>query len=194
MKIILASTSPIRRRLLAAAGVEFRIQNPAVNETELKAAAGDIHPAALAETLAIAKARSCISSAKDLVIGADQVLSLEGKIFTKPSKLAEARQQLVSLRGKTHHLYSAVACTRDDGVCWSFTAEAKLAVRNFSDTFLEWYLARAGNDILDAVGSYKIEEHGSQLFDTVDGDYFTVLGLPLLPLLNQLRSWGAIPV
>ena len=193
MAIILASASSIRRRLLENAGVALSCEKPLVDENELKDRAGALDPEALAQHLATAK---CVSvSAKhpgDLVIGADQVLSFSGRTYDKPENLEEARLHLAELRAQTHALVSAICCARRGGVLWRYTDRAELTMRRFSDRFLDDYLAVVGADATTSVGAYKLEGLGIQLFERIKGDYFTILGLPLPPLLEFLRSTGEI--
>ncbi len=193
MAIILASTSPIRCRLLENAGVKFVAEKPLVNEDELKQRAPGLAREALAQHLASAKCLSVsISHPEDLVIGADQVLSFSGKTFDKPASLEDARSQLTELKGKTHTLISAVCCAKGEAVLWQHSDRAELTMRYFSNRFLEDYLAAVGADACTSVGAYKLEGPGLQLFEHIEGDYFTILGLPLLPLLEFLRSTGEI--
>ena len=193
MAIILASTSSIRQRLLESAGVTFVSRKPPVNEEELKRRMPIFAPEALAQQLAAAK---CLSMSAmypdDLVVGADQVLSFSGKTYDKPGNTEEARSQLAAFRGRTHVLISAVCCARGGILLWQYSGLAKLKMRSFSDRFLESYVAAAGADATTSVGAYKLEGQGIQLFEHIDGDYFTILGLPLLPLLEFLRSSGEI--
>ena len=127
-----------------------------------------------------------------LVIGADQVLTCEGRFFSKPETVAAAREQLLQLAGRAHVLSSAVCVARDGAIVWRDVQEARLTMRAFSDTFLDAYLAQAGADILGGVGAYHVEGLGIQLFSRIDGDTFTILGLPLLPLLDFLRTHGMV--
>lgn len=193
MAIILASTSPIRRRLLENAGVNFIAEKPLVNENELKHHAPGLAREGLAQHLATAK---CLSVSKhhplDLVVAADQVLAFSGKTFDKPASLEEAKAQLGELKGRTHTLISALCCARGGAVLWQYSDRAEMTMRYFSDRFLEDYLAVVGNDATTSVGAYKLEGRGIQLFEQIEGDYFTILGLPLLPLLEFLRSIGEI--
>jgi septum formation protein len=191
--IILASTSPTRQALLRNAGLEFTVTAPWVNERELASRNPGLSPSGLAQILAEAKAVEVSSRFPEaIVIGADQVLALGSRIFTKPTGREDCREQLQSLRGRTHALISSVACAQDGRVEWSHTAEAFLAVRSFSDQFLENYLDAVGDDCKASVGGYKIESLGIQLFEEVTGDHTTILGLPLLPLLDHLRRVGEL--
>jgi septum formation protein len=141
-----------------------------------------------------AKAESVSAANPDtLVIGADQTLIFEGAAIDKPTSLAEARLQLLQLRGKTHYLVSGLSAACNGRAVWGYTDKAELCMRNFSDEFLSNYMTEQGEDIVTSVGAYKIESRGVQLFDRIRGDYFTILGLPLLPLMSFLRSEGCLP-
>jgi septum formation protein len=197
VELLLASASPFRRKLLEAAGVPARVVPANIDEAGLKRGlavrASHMLPTAVAEHLAAVKARSVSSAVPGaLVIGADQVLALDGELFDKPSDLAAARAQLQRLRGKTHRLLSAVALAARGEVVWSTVEQATLTMRNFSEAFLDAYLAHAGSSLTGIVGSYEIEGLGIQLFDRVEGDHSTIIGLPLMPLLAQLRACGVI--
>jgi septum formation protein len=193
MPLILASGSATRAQLLARAGLSFSVLRPAVDETELKKQYTRSSPAELAANLAEAKARA-VSDANPhaMVIGADQVLNFDRAAHDKPSSIADARAQLLRFRGKTHALETSVCCCRAGEPVWSHATHAALTMRNFSDSFLEAYLESLGDDVLTSVGGYKLEERGIQLFSHIEGDYFGILGLPLLPLLAFLRSAGFI--
>jgi len=191
--LILASASAIRAQLLARAGLSFSILRPNVDEMQLKARFTTSSPAALAANLAEAKAGAVSHSHPEaVVIGTDQVLNFGGKAHDKPSSLADARAQLLRFRGRTHSLETAICCCRSGKPIWSHAMHADLTMRDFSDGFLETYLESLGEDVLTSVGGYKLEERGIQLFSHIEGDYFGILGLPLLPLLNFLRSQGYI--
>jgi septum formation protein len=196
-QIILASTSRARREMLAAAGVAFTVEaadvdEPAIRKT-LLAAKSAATPPQIADALARAKAEDVSQRHKgSLVIGGDQVLALGTELLTKARDEAAARATLKKLRGMTHELHSAVALAVDGRVLWTHTGTARLKMRDFSDAFLEEYLTRAGDRIGQSVGAYELEGLGVQLFDKIEGDYFTVLGLPLLPLLAELRAHGMI--
>jgi septum formation protein len=194
--IVLASASSARRALLAAAGVTVTVEPSRLDETPVKLAWRDngTSPAAIAEKLAVLKAHDVSARmAGALVIGADQTLDCDGADFDKPRDRAEARSQLLALRGRPHRLYSAVALVRDGQTRWQHVAEARLTMRDFSDAFLDDYLDRVGAAALSSVGGYQLEGLGAQLFTAIDGDFFTILGLPLLPLLEFLRIDGALP-
>jgi septum formation protein len=196
-QIILASTSRARREMLAAAGVAFTVEaadvdEPAIRKT-LLAASSAATPPQIADALARAKAEDVSQRHKgSLVIGGDQVLALGAELLTKAKDEAAARATLKKLRGKTHELHSAVALAVDGRVLWTHTGTARLKMRDFSDAFLEEYLTRAGDRVGQSVGAYELEGLGVQLFDKIEGDYFTILGLPLLPLLAELRAHGMI--
>jgi septum formation protein len=189
-RLVLASKSAPRAALLAGAGVAFETIGSGVDEAEAKARllARSATPAEVAEQLAEAKALAVSQQQPDaLVIGADQTLDLGGALFDKVGTLGEARERLVTLRGRTHLLHSAVAVARGGAVVWWLTEHASLAMRGISDAFLDGYLARGGEALLASVGAYQLEGEGAQLFERIDGDYFAILGLPLLPLLAFLR-------
>lgn len=193
--IVLASASVTRAEMLRRAGVACMIDPAHVDEDEIKRGmrASGASAADLAEMLADLKARK-ISARHGgaLVVGADQVLDCQGQWFDKPADRAAARAQLVELRGKIHELISCVCVLRDGQRLWHHVGRARLTVRPFSDSFLDDYLDRAGAAVLQSVGAYQLEGLGAQLFSRVDGDYFTILGLPLLPLLDFLRNHGVV--
>jgi septum formation protein len=194
MPLLLASGSAIRAQMLRQAGLEFRVETAAIDESEIKLSlrADQVPVERVAETLAETKASRVAAryDATALVIGADQMLDIDGTWLDKPANLAEARRQLCELRGRSHRLISSVVLIKGGTRIWHHTAEAYLRMRPFSDTFLDQYLATTAPDILHSVGCYQLEGLGVQLFDRIDGDFFTILGLPLLPLLNQLRQIG----
>jgi septum formation protein len=193
MKLVLASTSRIRADLLAKAGLDFDAVRPEVDETELKKASRGLAPGDLALSLASAKAVSVANRMPDaLVLGADQILNLEGRVFDKPESQEAARRQLLDLRGRSHVLETALCCARGNAVVWRYLDQATLTMRSFTDGFLDDYLLHTGREVTTSVGAYKLEGLGAQLFDTIEGDYFTILGLPLLPLLDFLRRQGAL--
>jgi len=189
--IVLASGSATRRQLLERAGLDFIVDTAPVDEAAVKRAFTD--PVLAAEALAELKAvRVSPRHPGALVIGADQMLDCDGAWFDKPDDAAAARLQLATLRGHRHRLTSAVAVIQDGRCLWRHTEAADLTMRPFSDAFLESYLAAAGPAVLGAVGAYHLEGLGAQLFSAVIGDYFTILGLPLLPLLGFLRDHGEL--
>ncbi len=187
--LILASKSATRRALLMGAGVAVEVRPADIDERVVEHKAGAAEPGAAAVLLARAKA---IAMAKQLpgrlVLGADQTLALGSQRFSKPANRAEAAAQLRALRGRTHALHSALALVRDGKVIFEYADMARLTMRGFSDKFLEDYLDAAGNAVTASVGGYQLEGPGIQLFERIEGDYFTILGLPLLPLLNFLRQ------
>jgi septum formation protein len=186
--LVLASRSAIRRSLLETAGVPMEIFPADIDERGLEAGAPLQAPVAIATLLAREKA-TVVSRLKPgrLVLGADQMLSLDGERFAKPADRAAARAQLRTLCGRTHELYSAIAFVQDGAVLFENVGVARLTMRSFSDRFLEAYLDAAGSAATASVGAYQLEGIGIQLFERVDGDYFTVLGLPLTVALDFLR-------
>lgn len=192
--VVLASKSVARAQILTGAGVSFTVVGSGVDEhaakTEMLASGGN--PRTVAEGLAELKAVSVSASHHGLVIGADQTLDLDGRLFDKVDSLDQARSRLVELRGRRHHLYSGVVIARDGAPIWRETADATLTMRAFSDAFLDGYLGRNADAALSSVGCYRLEGEGAQLFETIDGDYFAILGLPLLGLLDALRRYGAL--
>jgi septum formation protein len=195
-RLLLASASPTRRRLLQQAGLEFSAEAAPIDEEEAKRAleAEGAEGDALAETLAELKARAVSRRHPGgFVIGADQVLDCEGRRYDKPADEAAARAQLMALRGRTHQLISAVAVLRDGERLWHHIDRARLTMRPFSPAFLDDYLRKSLPGILGSVGAYQLEGLGAQLFSRIEGDYFTILGLPLLPLLDFLRPHGLVP-
>jgi septum formation protein len=194
--LILASASPTRRRLLEQAGLEFSAETAPIDEEEAKLAleSEGASAAALAETLAELKATAVSRRHPGgFVIGADQVLDCEGRRYDKPRDEAAARAQLMALRGRSHQLISALVVARNGERLWHHVDRARLTMRPFSPAFLDDYLARSLPGILTSVGAYQLEGRGAQLFSRIEGDYFTILGLPLLPLLDFLRPHGLVP-
>ena len=183
--------------MLRAAGLAFEAIASTVDEPqlrrELEASGRDAAPEAIARALAAAKAEEVSRAHPEAwVIGGDQVLALGQRIFEKPPDMAAARRQLLELRGETHALVSAVVLARGGQVVWTHTETATLAVRAFSTAFLDRYLDAAGPDVCLSVGAYQLEGLGAQLFERIEGDYFTILGLPLIALLGALRERGHI--
>jgi septum formation protein len=190
---VLASASQVRARLLAAAGVQFQIVPARIDEQAVKETLADENPRTIADALAELKALRVASSYTDvLVLGADQVLAFNGVLIDKSGNLDEARMLLRRLRGGRHELFTAVVLARNGAAVWRHTDRAGMWMRDFSDEFLEDYLAREGGAVLDSVGCYHFEGLGAQLFARIEGDYFSVLGLPLLPLLAALREHGVV--
>jgi septum formation protein len=194
-QLILASASVSRARLLADAGVPVEVRPSRLDEEEVKQSllAEQATAHEIAETLAEMKAVRVSSLAPGaLVIGADQVLALDGTMFDKPASLEEARSHLERLHGRSHRLVSAAIVALDGTRIWGVTDEAELTMRRLSAGFVADYLARVGDKVLQSVGAYQLEGMGAQLFSRVRGDYFTILGLPLLPLLGFLRGRGVL--
>ncbi|HEY4192561.1 MAG TPA: Maf-like protein [Mesorhizobium sp.] len=194
-KIILASASPFRKALLVNAGVTVEAVPPDVDERALEAPlqGSGVSPEDVAAILAEAKAVN-VSEKKPgaLVLGADQTLSLGDEVFHKPADMEGARRHLLALSGKTHQLNSAAVLARDGVVLWRHVGIANLTMRKLDPAFIGRHLAGVGEKALGSVGAYQIEGEGIQLFEEVDGDYFTIVGLPLLAVLAELRKLGAI--
>lgn len=192
--IILASTSATRQSILRNAGLHFEAESPNVDEKALVAANPQWLPREIAIKLAEAKACDVsMRRAGAVVIGADQVLALGDRVLGKPHDRAHCREQLCHLRGHAHALISAVAIARDGQTIWTYHDEASLLMRDYSEDFLDTYLDAIGDDCTSSVGGYKIEGRGVQLFKSVSGDHFTILGLPLVPVLEKLREMEEIP-
>jgi len=194
--LILASTSKTRARLLESAGLTFTCEAPGLDEAAMREAmSGEkpLGPYDMAEVLARAKAEAVSDLAQGaFVIGADQVLAFEDQIISKPDDMEAARKQLLDLNGKTHKLHTAVAVATGGETKWAQTETATLTLRKLTPEFIGHYLAAAGEKVLASVGAYQIESIGIQLFEKIDGDFFSILGLPLLPLLDALRREGVI--
>jgi septum formation protein len=190
--IILASGSKIRGQLLRAAHIPFEAISPGVDEDQVKAELVSATPGQIASILAERKALAVSTKRPgDLVIGADQTLEFEERLYDKSASLAEARERVLMLRGRTHHLNAGVVLARDGQVVWQDLVVSRLTVRDFSDGWLDGYLAR-NPQVLASVGCYELEGEGVQLFDRIDGDFFAVLGLPLTGLIAALRREGAL--
>jgi septum formation protein len=195
-RLVLASGSATRARLLSAAGIPFEVISPRVDEEAVKESllAEGAPPGDIADALAALKASKVSHSEPDaFVIGADLVLVFEGELISKSPDRDQARKLLRRLAGQTHELIAGVVVAKDGGVLWRHLARARLTMRNVSDAFIESYLAAEGDEILASVGCYHLEGRGIQLFSNIVGDYFTVLGLPMLPLLNALGDLGVLP-
>jgi septum formation protein len=189
--VVLASASPTRSRLLAAAGVDFGQQPARLDEAVVKRAFRSNGAAAADCALALAEAKAMEVAARwpaALVIGADQILDCDGRWLDKPVRIEHARIQLQLLRGLTHELVTAVCAIEHGARVWHAVRSAKLSMRRFSDTFLESYLASEGTTVLGSVGAYRLEGRGIQLFARIEGDYFAILGLPLFELMQFLRE------
>jgi septum formation protein len=191
--IILASQSASRRALLEAAGLVFDTQPARIDETSVKQSCqADGTTAADTATLLAELKAARIKTPGALVIGADQILVCGDTWFDKPSGLAQAREHLLALRGRTHTLVTAVVCMRNGARIWHHIAQPRLTMRAFSDTFLDNYIAAEGDALLETVGAYRLEGLGVHLFDAVDGEHSAILGLPLLPLFGFLRQHGVL--
>ena len=189
--LLLASKSEVRRKILAAAGVPIESRPAPIDERAIEARSHVHEAGEVARVLAGAKAHTVAAQMPArVVLGADQTLTLDGLRFSKPTDRDAAREQLLALRGKTHRLHSALTVVRDGAVLFEHSDTAELTMRDFSDRFLESYLDSVGDSAFASVGGYQIESAGIQLFERIAGDYFTILGLPLLPLLQFLRQAG----
>jgi septum formation protein len=187
--LVLASQSAVRRSLLEAAGIAVETRPAAIDERAVEAEAGRLDPAAAAALLARAKARAVAEKMPGrIVLGADQTLALGDRRFSKAADRAGARQQLVALRGQTHSLHAALAVMRAGELLFEHADSARLTMRPFTDAFLDSYLDAVGNAATASVGGYQLEGIGIQLFERVEGQHSTILGLPLLPLLHWLRK------
>jgi septum formation protein len=193
--VVLASQSPARAALLRGAGVSFTARSPGVDEAAMKAAllADGAKARDIADALAELKAVRVSKRVDGLVIGADQTLEFDGALVDKAESLDEARTRLLSYRGRNHTLHSAVVVAQNGQPIWREVKSARMGVRDFSEAWLDGYLAREGEHLLGSLGCYRLEGEGLQLFDRVDGDYFTILGLPMIGLLDLLRRYGALP-
>jgi septum formation protein len=191
--LVLASQSRSRQALLAAAGVPFETIPADIDERGIQAASGLKDPAAIAALLAKSKAMHVAAShAGRVVVGADQTLALGERMFSKPAGRTQAANQLRELSGRTHALHSAIAVVRDAKILFEHVSVARLTMRALGDEGIERYLDAAGKAVTTSVGAYQLEGLGVHLFERIDGDHFTVLGLPLLPLLGSLRQHGLV--
>ncbi len=196
-RLVLASSSPARRALLAAAGLRFEVFSPRVDEAALKRAgrAAGLDETAVAFFLAEAKAKQVAGAhPAALVIGCDQLLVCDGRWFDKPVDVDQARAHLRALRGRTHTLVTAAVCWGGEELLWQVVACPRLTMRDFSEAFLESYLAREADHVTATVGAYRLEGPGVQLFAKVEGEHAAILGLPLLDLLDFLRCRGILEV
>lgn len=193
MPIVLASGSAVRARLLREAGLDFTVKLPGVDEDAVKTAFKSAGRSAADLALELARQKAlAVPAPGAFVIGADQVLVCDDIWYDKPKDMAGARDHLRGLRGKTHHLVGGVAVAENGKVVWTHASSVAMTMRAFSEAFLEDYLAQAGPPILASVGAYQLEARGVHLFERIEGDYFAILGLPLLPLFDFLRTRGAI--
>ena len=195
MHLILASTSPTRLQMLRAAGLAVEAVAPRVDEAAIRDSlvAEGAHPRDIADALAEMKARKVAERRPEaVVLGCDQILALDRETFAKPETPEDARAQLRRLRGKTHKLLSALVVYENAEPVWRYLGEARLTMHDVSDAYLDDYIARNWDSIRHSVGCYKVEEEGVRLFSAIAGDHFTILGLPLLPLLAYLGNRGMI--
>lgn len=194
MNIILASGSPIRKQILEDSGVTFEVIVKPIDEASIKNSM--VHEGAsnlsIVSALAELKSIKVSSETPGLVIGADQIMVFEGAIYDKPKTIEEARERLMAVRNKTHHLMGSVVVSERGVSVWRYNSKVELRVRGFTDKFIDNYIDQEGDSLLQTVGAYRFEKRGSQLFSSVKGDFFSVLGLPLLPLLDYLRTRNAI--
>ena len=193
--IVLASKSAARRAVLEGAGVPFEVAVAGVDEDAVKTSltAEGASPRDIADALAELKAIRVSHGRREFVIGSDQTLDLDGQLYDKADSVEAARERLKLLRGKTHRLHSAVVVAKEGTPIWREVVTASLTMREFSDAFLEAYLASEGPHALGSVGCYRLEGPGAQLFSKIEGDYFAILGLPLMGLLDLLRRHGELP-
>jgi nucleoside triphosphate pyrophosphatase len=191
--LVIASKSAVRRAVLEAAGIPLEVRPADIDERGIESRSSAASPGEVAALLAREKARAIAAVMPGrLVLGADQTLALGSRRFSKPVDRAAAREQLQALRGRTHELHSAVAVVRDAEVLYDRVEVARLTMRPFADDFLDRYIETAGSAVTASVGGYQLERTGIHLFSRVEGDHFTVLGLPLLPLLEFLRNQGLV--
>jgi septum formation protein len=193
--LVLASGSAIRATLLRHAGIDFDVVKPRVDEEAVKLGlrAEGVKPRDQADALAEVKALSVSRSRPGFVIGADQMLALGDEVFDKPADRAGAREHLQRLSGQHHELLCAAVVARDGQIIWRHIETPRLTMRPLSAGFIESYLDAVGDAAFASVGAYQLEGRGAQLFDRIQGDYFSILGLPLLPLLRFLRGHGIVP-
>ena len=194
-RLVLASASAARQRLLASAGLQFEVEPAAVDESAIRQAARADSLAPGETALMLARLKATHVSARDpaaLVIGADQLLVYDREWFEKPQTQAAARADLLRLRGHRHVLPTAVVCVSGSVVLWQYVAQPQLLMRAFSDALLDAYLDAEGELVTGCVGAYRIEAAGLRLFEAIEGDYFSILGLPMLPLLGFLRQHGVL--
>lgn len=194
-RLILASKSAARKMLLANAGLEFEALAADIDERAIEDALEESRaiPTEVARVLAVEKAKALSAQCPDaLIIGCDQTMSLGDRVYHKPKDMDEAFTHLKSLSAAVHQLNSAVALVRNGVVIWEEISSAHMYVRHLSDDFISYHLSRVGEKALTSVGAYQLEGEGIQLFEKIEGDYFTILGLPLIPLLSKLRALGVV--
>lgn len=194
-RLVLASTSPTRRRVLEQAGIAFESVSPNVDEDAAKAAFRHegLSPRDLADALAELKAHAGWARTHAPTLGCDQTLEFEGDVFDKPTDVDDLRRQMIRLRGQTHKLHAALVLVENGSATWREVVTVRLTMRDFSNAFLDDYLAVEGPAVLGSVGGYRIEGMGIQLFDRIEGDHFAILGLPLVGLLHALHQRGLAP-
>jgi len=192
--IILASGSKIRKDILSNAGINFEVIVKPIDEATIKEAmlADNAPLKDIADALAETKSVRVSQQNAGLVIGADQIMVMDNNLYDKPASLIEAKERLLLMRGKTHFLIGAVVISENGMAIWRYLSKTKLTMRDFSEEFIDDYIEKEGVSLLKSVGAYKFEGRGSQLFSDVKGDFFSILGLPLLPVLDFLRTRGAI--
>ncbi|MFZ5618620.1 MAG: Maf family protein [Pseudomonadota bacterium] len=193
-RLILASGSAIRARILEAAGVDFTIARPNVDEDAIKCAALEegLTPRITAQRLADAKALAIDAGADAIVLGSDQILAFEGRAFDKPRSMAEARARIASLQGRRHSLINAISIARGQAIVFRHVDEPMLFMRTMGADEIDAYLNACGEEVLASVGAYQVEALGAHLFEHIEGDYFAVLGLSLFPVLGYLRREGLL--
>jgi len=193
-RVILASGSAIRRQILDGAGLDYEVIVKPIDEAAIKDAmlAENSRLHDIADALAEAKAMRVSRQEPGFVIGADQIMVMDGTLFDKPKDLEAARERLLSMRGKKHELIGAIVICENGQPVWRHICRTKLWVRNFSEDFLDWYIKTEGEALTHSVGAYRFEGPGAQLFEKVEGDFFAILGLDLLPVLDYLRVRGVI--
>lgn len=193
-RIILASGSAIRKQILDGAGLNYEVIVKPVDEAAIKDSmlAENSRLQDVADALAEAKALRVSRQTDGFVIGADQIMVMDNQLFDKPKDLGEARERLLSMRGKRHELIGAVVVCENGRPVWRHLSKTKLWVREFSNDFLDWYIEQEGEALMKSVGAYRFEGPGAQLFEKVEGGFFAILGLDLLPVLDYLRVRGVI--
>ena len=193
-RIILASGSAIRRQILDGAGLDYEVIVKPVDECAIKASMLEQNSRLrdIADALAEAKSMRVSRIETGFVIGADQIMVMDGQLYDKPVSIEAARERLIAMRGKTHELIGAVVICENGKAVWRHMSKTNLTMRDFSDEFLEIYIEKEGELLMKSVGAYRFEGLGAQLFSKVDGDFFSILGLSLLPVLDYLRQRGAI--
>ncbi|WP_420407725.1 Maf-like protein [Hoeflea sp.] len=192
-RLVLASASPFRKTMLENAGLRFKVEPAEIDERAVEGALTDLDAESVASVLAEAKAQDVAArNPGSIVIGSDQTLSIDDTLLHKPKDMDEARRRLLTLSGRTHALNSAVVLVRDDETLWRHVSVAHLTMRKLDPGFVGRHLASVGDKVLSSVGAYQYEGEGIQLFERIEGDYFTIVGMPMLPLLEKLRDLAVI--